>query len=62
MRLSISLLGTEVLAIEFGHPAAEDEWIDTGATTSYAVGFTRPEIPEDIAFRQYELDGPGEDV
>jgi hypothetical protein len=62
MRLSISLLGTEVLAIEFGHPAGKDEWIDSGVTASYPVGFTRPEIPEDIALRQYELDGPGEDV
>lgn len=64
MRLSISLLGTEVFAVEFGTPEAADEdvWVDCGSTTSYPVGFTRPEVPweDQGSFHQFDPEPDGE--
>lgn len=57
MRLALSILGTEVLAVEFGPTEAEDD--DSGSFTSYPVGFVRdPEVPwEDRgSFHQFDPD------
>lgn len=51
MRFAIHLLGTEVFAVELGPAAEEPEWDGSGSTTSYPVGFTRPDTP-------WEVDGP----
>lgn len=63
MRLSITLLGREVFAVEFGTPAADDEQpYDTGYTTSMPAGFVRPEIPWDVdgSYHQFDPEPDGE--
>lgn len=44
MRFAISLLGTEVFAVEYGTPVEADD-DDPGSFTSYPVGFVRDPDP-----------------
>lgn len=44
MRPAISILGTEVFAVEFGTPEADDV-DDPGSFTLYPVGFARDPDP-----------------
>lgn len=60
MRLAISILGTEVLAVEFGPAEVEDD-DDPGSFTSYPVGFTRPDVPWDVEAPVHSFDPDGAD-
>lgn len=64
MRLSITLLGTEVFAVEFGTPEADDEdvWVDCGTTASYPVGFVRSPLPDWDDPGGYHTIDPGDDT
>lgn len=57
MRLSLSILGTEVFAIELGAAEEVDEWVDCGTTGSTVVGFSLPTTPQDFEPRQYDAAG-----
>lgn len=58
MRIALSILGTEVFAVELG-AAAEyaDEYVDCGTTGSTVVGFGLPTTPQDFEPRQYDATG-----
>jgi hypothetical protein len=61
MRLSLSILGTEVFAISLD--SADDgtgefsEYVDCGTTGSTVVGFSLPTTPPDFEPRQYDAAG-----
>jgi hypothetical protein len=61
MRLSISVLGTEVFAVEFDTPAEADEWTDCGTTVSTPVGFVRSPLPDWDDPGGYHTLDPGDD-